>query len=197
MIVSLEGLPGAGKSTTAGLLPEYGPIEYLHERSSEHPFLAAFYSDVERYKFETELVFVLLHYHQYRDIAPGRDVVLDYSPVKDLIFADVNLTGQDYDIFTAVYQRTLGALPAPDLTIFFDLEPDHTLQRIAARDRDYERDIEPGYLQTIKAAYEARYAELGTRVQRIHVAADATRDDVVAAAAQIIWPADTRIHAIR
>ena len=180
VIIALEGLPGAGKTTTAKLLAERGWCTYLHERSSEHPFLAAFYSNVERYKLETELCFVLLHYHQYRDVKTdrGETVVLDYSPAKDLVFADVNLTGVDYEVFSTVYERTSGSLPVPDVTVFLQLELDHTLARIRGRDREYERDIDPNYLRRVAAAYEARWGQLGHRVERVPIGASWTPDEV-------------------
>jgi deoxyguanosine kinase len=114
MIVALEGIPGAGKTTTAKLLADrMDNTKYVHESAADQPFLKDFYSNMERYKLETELCFVLLHY-QYRDLTNeenGDTVILDYSPVKDLVFADVNLTGVDYEVFSTVYKRTSGSLP--------------------------------------------------------------------------------------
>src|SRR5665811_2391817 len=158
MIVALEGLPGAGKTTTARLLAERPGITQVHERSGEHPFLSAFYTDVERYKLETELCFVLLHYHQYRDLEAQGDavMVLDYSPVKDLVFADLNLTGPDYDVFTTVYGHTSGSLALPDVAAYLELGIDHTLERIRARDRPYERGIDPDYIRRLADAYAVR-----------------------------------------
>jgi deoxyadenosine/deoxycytidine kinase len=182
MIVALEGLPGSGKSTTAELLGQTSRLAYAHERSSDHPFLDAFYSNIERYKFETELCFLLLHYHQYRDLDPALDVVLDYSPVKDLVFADLNLEGDDYELFSQTYARTSGSLPAPEVVIFLQLDIDLVLQRIAARGRPYERGIDPGYLAQLASAYERRLFELGERVERVLVTPEMARDKVAAAA---------------
>ena len=188
MIVSLEGLPGAGKTTTAKLLAERRGGSYIHESSAQHPFLDAFYSDIERYKFETELCFVLLHYHQYRDLERDTEdlVILDYSPIKDLVFADLNLTGEDYDLFSALYGRTSGSLALPDVAVFLDLELKDTLQRIRERGRPYEQNIDPEYLERLGGAYEARYMQLGSRVERVEVQAGWTREDVCQAVLDVL-----------
>jgi deoxyguanosine kinase len=186
MIVSLEGLPGAGKTTTAEVVAERQRATYVHERSKEHPFLAAFYSDVERYKLETELCFVLLHYHQYRDLPHDETVILDYSPVKDLVFADLNLSGEDYEVFNAVYQHTSGALALPDIAVFIDLSIEHTLRRIRERGRSYENDFDPEYLQRLRAAYERRFDELGERVERVQVEPDSSRESVADAVVRAV-----------
>ncbi|MEA2372170.1 MAG: hypothetical protein QOH12_2564 [Solirubrobacteraceae bacterium] len=188
MIIALEGLPGAGKTTTAKLLAQLrDDVSYLHERSDEHPFLDAFYRDMERYKFETELCFLLLHYHQYRDIDRVQTVVLDYLPVKDMVFADLNLKGDDHALFDAAYRRTSGSLPTPDVAVFFDLDLELVLRRIARRGREYEAGIDPEYLIALRAAYEYRFIELGQRVERVSVVASDRPEDVAATVAAAAW----------
>ena len=107
--------------------------------------------------------------------------MLDYSPVKDLVFADLNLDGPDHELFNAVYARTSGSLPCPARAVYLDLEHDHLLERIAARGREYERDFDRGYLVRLRDAYEQRFDELGETVARVRVARSDSRDDVAAA----------------
>jgi deoxyadenosine/deoxycytidine kinase len=180
VIVSLEGLPGSGKTTTAKLVADLAGMAYAHERSADVPFLDAFYSAPERYKLETELCFVLVHYHQYRDLEES--AVLDFSPVKDLVFADLNLAGSDREVFRSVYDRTSGSLPRPDAAVFLDLDHGHLLERIAARGRPFERDFPPAYLKGLGEMYERHFEDLGKAVGRVQV----TRPDSPAEVAEAV-----------
>lgn len=134
---------------------------------------------MDRYKLETELCFVLVHYHQYRDLVEPS--VLDYSPVKDRVFADLNLHGRDAELFDAVYACTSGSLPLPDQVVFLDLDHDHLLERISARGREHERDFDPDYLARLRDAYERRFEELGDSTARVSVTRSDSPDQVAAA----------------
>ncbi len=70
--------------------------------------------------------------------------------------------------------------------MFLHLELEHTLGRIRERGREYERNIDPGYLERLWGAYEARYAQLGTRVERVKVEPGWTREQVTDSVARAI-----------
>jgi deoxyguanosine kinase len=176
VVISLEGLPGSGKTTTAELLADLEGIAYAHERSEDVPFLKDFYSNIERYTFEAEVCFVLVHYHQYRDLK--KSTVLDFSPVKDLVFADMNLKGRDYEIFSSIYERTSGACKLPDLGVFLELDIDHLLERIEKRGREYEKEFDRDYLESLQKAYETRFNELGESVGKVQINRSDSREEV-------------------
>jgi deoxyadenosine/deoxycytidine kinase len=94
------------------------------------------------------------------------------------------LTGPDYDVFTAVYEHTSGSLALPDVAVYLELGIDHTLERIRARDRPYERGIDPDYIRRLADAYAARMDDLGRRVERVAIEPAWTPERVAEAVAQ-------------
>ncbi len=57
MYVAIEGVIGVGKTTLARLLQPAFESEILLEIFEENPFLSDFYSDRERYAFQTQIFF--------------------------------------------------------------------------------------------------------------------------------------------
>ncbi len=66
MYIAIEGVIGVGKTTLARLLQPAFDSELLLEVFEENPFLSDFYSDRERYAFQTQIFFLLSRYHQQR-----------------------------------------------------------------------------------------------------------------------------------
>jgi deoxyadenosine/deoxycytidine kinase len=66
MYVAIEGVIGVGKTTLARLLQPAFSAEAILEVFEENPFLSDFYSDRERYAFQTQIFFLLSRYHQQR-----------------------------------------------------------------------------------------------------------------------------------
>ncbi|MGE5643463.1 MAG: deoxynucleoside kinase, partial [Byssovorax cruenta] len=96
MYIAIEGVIGVGKTTLARLLQNSFDAEILLEVFEENPFLSDFYSDRERYAFQTQIFFLLSRYHQQRRtvhemLAAGKHLLADYTFAKDALFARINL----------------------------------------------------------------------------------------------------------
>ena len=159
MYVAIEGVIGVGKTTLARLLHPAFHAEILLEVFEENPFLSDFYADRERYAFQTQIFFLLSRYHQQRRSVPdilaaGKNLLADYTFAKDALFARINLKGDELDMYHRVHEALAEKIPRPDLLVYLRADTDVLMQRIALRDRPYERNMERAYIAELNDAYE-------------------------------------------
>ncbi|MGQ9833164.1 MAG: deoxynucleoside kinase [Candidatus Villigracilaceae bacterium] len=163
MYIAIEGVIGVGKTTLARLLQSSFEAELLLEIFEENPFLSDFYADRARYAFQTQIFFLLSRYHQQRRTVPdilaqGKPLISDYTFAKDALFASINLQGDELDMYHKVHQALAEKIPKPDLIVYLRADTNTLMQRIALRDRPYERNMERTYIDELNRAYEAFFA---------------------------------------
>jgi len=159
MYIAIEGVIGVGKTTLARLLQPAFQSTLLLEVFEENPFLSDFYSDRQRYAFQTQIFFLLSRYHQQRRavhaaLASGANLISDYTFEKDALFARINLLGDELEMYYRVHEALAEKIPPPDLIVYLHASTDVLMQRIASRDRTYERNMERAYIEQLNMAYE-------------------------------------------
>jgi deoxyguanosine kinase len=159
MYIAIEGVIGVGKTTLARLLQERFEAELLLEVFEENPFLSKFYEDRARYAFQTQIFFLLSRYHQQREgvtgiVGAGRSLIADYTFAKDALFASINLQGDELEMYYNVHEALAEKIPLPDLIVYLRADTDVLMDRIATRDRPYERNMEREYIAMLNEAYE-------------------------------------------
>lgn len=159
MYIAIEGAIGVGKTTLARLLQPSFKAELLLEVFEENPFLTDFYADRARYAFQTQIFFLLSRYHQQRKVvgdflADNGNILADYTFEKDALFASINLDGDELDVYHQVHEALAEKVIAPNLVVYLRASTDTLLQRIAQRDRPYERNMERGYIEEVNRAYD-------------------------------------------
>ena len=163
MYIAIEGVIGVGKTTLARLLQPAFDAQLMLEVFEENPFLAEFYSDRERYAFQTQIFFLLSRYHQQKEapshISNGDHLIADYTFEKDALFAGINLESDELDVYHQVHEALAEKIPLPDLVIYLRASTDVLMQRIASRDRSYERNMERAYIDQLNHAYETFFGE--------------------------------------
>jgi deoxyguanosine kinase len=163
MYLAIEGVIGVGKTTLARLLQPVFAAGLLLEAFEENPFLSDFYSDRERYAFQTQIFFLLSRYHQQREVVPevlGRgSLIADYTFEKDALFAELNLRGDELDTYRRLHSTLAERVVRPDLIIYLQVDTDVAMGRIAMRDRAYERSMERGYIDDLNRAYEGFFSQ--------------------------------------
>ena len=151
MYIAIEGVIGVGKTTLARLLQPSFNAELLLEIFEENPFLSDFYSDRERFAFQTQIFFLLSRYHQQRKGVPeslkkNPWLISDYTFEKDRLFG-----GRDHrQLFRTVskehIQGLLDALPC--LLDEVSLDPASALRR--SFDLEDFSQIEQAHLRIVQ-----------------------------------------------
>ena len=155
MYFAIEGVIGVGKTTLARLLQPALEANLLMEVFEENPFLSNFYEDRARYAFQTQIFFLLSRYQQQRRSVPtlladGKHLVSDYTFEKDALFAGINLTGDELEMYNRVQEALAEKIPLPDLLVYLRASTDTLMQRIALRDRTYERTMDRDYIDQLE-----------------------------------------------
>ncbi len=159
MYIAIEGVIGVGKTTLARLLQPAFQSALVLEVFEENPFLSDFYSDRQRYAFQTQIFFLLSRYYQQRRAVPeilqgGEALITDYTFAKDALFARINLAGDELEMYYRVHDALAEKIPLPNLIVFLRADIEVLMQRIASRDRPYERNMEKDYIYQLIKAYD-------------------------------------------
>ncbi|MBU0505903.1 MAG: deoxynucleoside kinase [bacterium] len=159
--IAVDGPIGVGKTSLAKMLAQDLEARVVYENPDDNPFIENFYEDVNRYAFQTQLFFLLSRYRQQMSLRQQdlfeQKVVCDYVFSKDLVFARLNLTDDEFDLYYQIYNLLDQRLPKPDVVIFMQAQPDILMKRIKKRSKDYERQITPEYILQVSQAYSQFY----------------------------------------
>jgi deoxyguanosine kinase len=164
MYIAIEGVIGVGKTTLARLLQSPFQAGLMLEVFEENPFLSDFYADRARYAFQTQIFFLLSRYHQQRrtvsELMGQYDgLIADYTFEKDALFAQINLTGDELEMYYRVHEALAEKIVVPNLIVYLRAGPEVLMQRIAMRDRPYERNMQRSYIEELHQAYEDFFAD--------------------------------------
>lgn len=164
MYIAIEGVIGVGKTSLARLLEPYFEAETLLEVFEENPFLGDFYSDRSRYAFQTQIFFLMSRYHQQNKAFRGgnweeKTFISDYTFDKDALFAGINLFGDELEVYHNVHSALADKFPDPDLVVYLRASLETLMNRIAHRDRSYERNMERAYIAELMEAYDKFFAQ--------------------------------------
>lgn len=163
MYIAIEGVIGVGKNSLARLLEPHFKAETLLEVFEENPFLGDFYADRSRYAFQTQIFFLMSRYHQQNKVFGNanwkeKTIISDYTFEKDALFAGINLSGDELEVYHNVHDALADKFPNPDLAIYLRAGLETLMNRIAHRDRSYERNMERAYINELMEAYDKFFA---------------------------------------
>ena len=160
--IAVEGVIGVGKTTLVRMSQAEFKAETLLEVFEENPFLARFYQDRKRYAFQTQIFFLLSRYQQQHEAIPAAlargNLVSDYTFDKDQIFARLNIEADELAMYERVHSIMATKIVKPDLVVYLRADTDTLMDRIALRDRSYERSMERDYIAALGRTYDDFFA---------------------------------------
>ena len=155
--IAVEGVIGVGKTSLCSLIGENFSAKIVYEKFEENPFLEDFYSDRDRFAFQTQLYFLLSRYRQHQEMMQvelfHKLLVSDYMFVKDKIFANITLSDKELVLYNSVVTLLERDIPNPDLVIYLQSSTDRLMENIRERGRHYEELITEDYIQQLNDAY--------------------------------------------
>lgn len=168
IFIAIEGPIGVGKTTLANILNNHFNCTLLREIVEENPFLSKFYTDIKEYALQTESFFLFNRIKQLEDteknlLSQGTSVVSDYHIIKNLIFAGITLDNMQFYKYKQMYNIFINDLPQPDIMIYLNSNTDVLMNRIAMRDRSFERQMDRNYIQELSTEYKYYFNPLSIK----------------------------------
>lgn len=156
--IAIEGNIGSGKTSLARKIGDDFNAKLVLERFADNAFLPKFYKDKDRYAFTLEMSFLADRYHQLSDGIAQFDlfknfIVSDYFIFKSLIFAQVTLPREEYNLYRKMFDILYKEISKPDIYVYLYQNTERLLENIKNRGREFEQNIQPAYLDKIHQAY--------------------------------------------
>jgi deoxyadenosine/deoxycytidine kinase len=159
--IAIAGNIGAGKSTLTAQLSAHFGWQPFYEANAENPYLADFYQDMTRWSFHSQIFFLgkRLEHHRLLVDHPG-SVVQDRTVYEDAeifarnLYEQGSMSRRDYETYRSLYKAVASFLPPPHIIIYLQSSVETLLSRIHKRGRDFERDMDPSYLQRLNGLYD-------------------------------------------
>ena len=155
--ICIEGTIGVGKTSLVNRLGSKLDAKLVLEKFEENPFLKEFYSNRDRYAFQTQLFFLLSRYRQQVDFKQldifSKSIISDYMFMKDRIFAALNLDEKEIVLYDKIANILEKNIPYPDLIIFLQSDTERLMENIKNRGRTYERNMDWNYIDSLNQIY--------------------------------------------
>ncbi len=155
--IAVEGPIRVGKSTLARIIAQELHGQLIREPEN-NAFLEAFYDGQPGAAFQAQFAFLVRRFEQLRALEVGprsnRVVVADYIFEKDKVFACLNLSDAELDVYNRYYNFFRQQLPTPDLVIYLQAQPDVLKKRLRKKNSPGEHAINDDYLEEVVKAYE-------------------------------------------
>lgn len=160
--IGIAGNMGVGKTSLVERLSKEFNWKSNFEAVDNNPYLSDFYGDMKKYSFQLQVFFLHDRFNQVLDIRKSdKTVIQDRTIYEDaFIFAkSLNkmklMSNRDYQNYLKLFETMSEIITPPDLIIYLKSDIPKIVNQISIRNRDYENDIDVGYLEGLNDNYNA------------------------------------------
>lgn len=153
LCISLEGQIGSGKSTLLENIRPYVPVPIFQENVDEWRFLPLYYSNPKDYSYllQLEILFDLKQLSKYSQVISERSAKTSIEVFSRLNLARNFISKNQFQILQQIEQEIL---MQPTHYIYLSVPPELAFQRIQARNRLAEKEINLEYLEVVESYYQ-------------------------------------------
>ena len=158
--IAIEGAIGVGKTTLAKTISNTMKCQTLFEDYADNPFLKKFYDENQSNSFSTQLYFLLKRIDQSEKINRTNDMLIsDFYFGKDELFAKLNLSEIEFEMYNSIRKKLNFTPPIPDLIIYLQASTDILIERIKKRGLVAEKNIKKKYIESVNDLYMKHFHE--------------------------------------
>lgn len=161
VFVSIAGNIGSGKSSLTNLIAKEFDWKPYYEKVNDNPYLKDFYADMNRWSFNLQVYFLSHRFKTHKEILnKKKSVIQDRSIYEDVEIFALNLyrmgkmNKRDYENYKKLFREMSSFLKPPDLLIYLRSSLPKLIKQIKLRGRDFEQNIDTGYLEKLNESYE-------------------------------------------
>lgn len=173
VIVSLEGIIGAAKTTTLAELERLDPERKIYTIVREpveewQPRLEKFYENPAANALSFQMYVIASRIRTLLTAIANEPrnshmFIVERSVIADYLFAGLNLKEktdfESYEIYHHALTATWAAMIIPDVSIFLDASIEHCMERIADRKRPGEEAISVDYMSSLALSHRLTFRE--------------------------------------
>ena len=158
--IAIEGAIGVGKTTLAQTISNTMKCQTLFEDYTDNPFLKKFYDENQANSFSTQLYFLLKRIEQSEKInRTDNMLVSDFYFGKDELFARLNLSEPEFQMYNSIKNKLNFIPPIPDLIIYLQASSDILMERVRKRGLDVEKHVKKEYIESVNEIYMKHFHE--------------------------------------
>ncbi len=164
MVIVIDGVVGAGKSTLAQKVSDKLGIPIYEELQNQTTMnlLEEFYKDKKRWSFALQIHFLNERFKMIKDIHKNGGGILDRSIFGDRIFAsmlneDGYMTDDEFQTYTTLLDNMLEHVKNPKILVYIDCDLETAMERIGIRGRQMEQKVDEIYWKRLNQKYNNWY----------------------------------------